>query len=345
MKIISYNIRGFGVGVESKFGETKKFIIREKPAFLALQETKLNTVNGHWIYSLWGDVNFDFIQTEKVGKSGGQLLIWDTNYFAALDVIRFDRVLGVRGIWKSSGIPLNVLNIYGPHDDSKKQILWDSLSKLVSNDNEAWVLCGDFNEVRDRVERFNCEFVEGRAKKFNEFISLCNLTDIPIGGRVFTRVSDDGFKFSKLDRFLVSESFLELWDNLSAITLDRTKSDHCPIMLKNEEINFGPKPFEVFDVWFDDVGVEKIISDAWNETVKPSNRSDCTFMYKLKNVKNALRSWSKDKFGQIDREIETHKSEALKIELKAEKQQVDESELERWKLERKKWIEKDRIKA
>nr|GEW05829.1 reverse transcriptase domain, reverse transcriptase zinc-binding domain protein [Tanacetum cinerariifolium] len=34
-------------------------------------------------------------------------------------------------------------------------------------------------------------------------------------GRKFTRVSDDGLKFSKLDRFMLNEKFNELWGNLS----------------------------------------------------------------------------------------------------------------------------------
>ncbi|XP_071729251.1 uncharacterized protein [Rutidosis leptorrhynchoides] len=235
MKIISYNIRGFGCGKESKLGPVKRLISREKPCFIALQETKLNIVDDLWVQTLWGSIECNYVQQEKVGKSGGQLLVWDTNYFEAVDAINCDRVIGVKGKWKSDGSVLNILNIYGPHDDSGEKKLWDNLSRILMGSDEAWVLCGDFNEVRRQEERLNCVFVESRAILFNNFIQSNNLIDLPLGGRLYTRVSDDGLKFSKIDRFLVSEKFLYLWNNLTLVALERKESDHCPIVLKDEE--------------------------------------------------------------------------------------------------------------
>ena len=41
---------------------------------------------------------------------------------------------------------------------------------------------------------------------FDDFIRS-SLIDVPMCGRKFTRISDDRAKFSKLDRFLVSNEF------------------------------------------------------------------------------------------------------------------------------------------
>ncbi|XP_071692035.1 uncharacterized protein [Rutidosis leptorrhynchoides] len=68
-------------------------------------------------------------------------------------------------------------------------------------------------------------------------------------------------------------------------------------------------------------------------------------MIKLKAVKSKLRSWSHEKFGEIDKEIETHKTIAMSYELKAETTTLNDSELEIWKNERKQWMDKDKIKA
>ncbi|XP_071728627.1 uncharacterized protein [Rutidosis leptorrhynchoides] len=181
MKIMSYNIRVFGVGPDSKLGQTKKIIRDEKPLFLAIQETKLHLVDRDWIVALWGNTDCEFIQREMMGKSGGQLLIWDTQVFEATDVISLDRVIGIRGTWKADGSILNILNVYGPHENALKKKLWESLGKVIESRDEAWVVCGDFNEVRYETERFNCEFKESRAKRFNEFIANSNLLDIPLG--------------------------------------------------------------------------------------------------------------------------------------------------------------------
>ncbi|XP_071695868.1 uncharacterized protein [Rutidosis leptorrhynchoides] len=104
----------------------------------------------------------NFIQKAIVGKSGGQLLIWDTNVFDASSPIFLDHAIGVRGVWKNTGAVINVLNIYGPHDDIGKQHMWNSISNLLSSRvNEAWLLCGDFNEVRDQ----NCKILKFYASE------------------------------------------------------------------------------------------------------------------------------------------------------------------------------------
>ncbi|XP_071695051.1 uncharacterized protein [Rutidosis leptorrhynchoides] len=230
------------------------------------------------------------------------------------------------------------------NSNRSKKSLWDSLGSLVESD-EAWILCGDFNEVREESERFNCEFIQCRARWFNELITSSNLMDILICGRIFTRVNDDIIKFSKLDRFLASENVYLSWENLYSVALDRTKSDHCPIVLKDEDKNLMPKPFKVFDIWFEEKDVEKIIKDGWSSAIYEGNRMDLKFMSKLKAVKFCLRSQSKEKFGEIDKEIELHKSAALSFELKAETTKLNDSELDTWKNERKLWMDKDNIRG
>ncbi|XP_071689062.1 uncharacterized protein [Rutidosis leptorrhynchoides] len=271
-----------------------------------------------------------------VGKSGGQLLVWDTTIFEAISVIRGDYFIGVSRKWIGSGSNCNIVSVYGPHDDSGKQKFWDELSKaIVSDVNNAWVLCGDFNEVRNEAERFNCDFIEYMAKRFNDFVSDNCLIEIPMSGRIYTRVSGDGLKFSKLDRFLVTENFLHTWKDLTACIMDRHLSDHCAIILMDEERDFGPKPFKIFDAWLDDEEVSKVIEDAWDKEVAVINRKDCVFRNRLKNVKNAIKDWSRNRLDKLDVEIEMHKSIAKDLELRAEVLNLNETELENWKNSRK----------
>ncbi|XP_071695615.1 uncharacterized protein [Rutidosis leptorrhynchoides] len=225
-----------------------------------------------------------------MGKSGGQLIVWDTHIFLANMVLRGEYTIGIRGKWVHSRLDCLIINVYGPQDDDGKKKLWVKLSNFLNCDpNVACVFCGDFNEVRNESERFNCDLVE-----------------IPMSGRIFTRVSDDGLKFSKLDRFLVTDNFLHPCKDLTPSVLERHLSDHCVIVLKDEERNFGPKPFKTFD--------------AWN---------------KLKNVKAALKEWSKSKFGNLEGEIEAYRLVAQSLELKAEHSNLSELELEQWRNARK----------
>ncbi|XP_071688852.1 uncharacterized protein [Rutidosis leptorrhynchoides] len=157
--------------------------------------------------------------------------------------------------------------------------MWSSLENFVCTYDVDWVLCGDYNEVKDKTERQNCEFVEGRATWFNEFIDKTNLIDVSMGGKRFTRICDNCIKFSKLDRFLVSEKFRQSWGDISVMALERKLSDHYPIVLRDMSIDYGLKPIKVFDEWLDLEGLAKIIKDCWDQKFE-GTRADCIFRKK-----------------------------------------------------------------
>ena len=62
-----------------------------------------------------------------------------------------------------------------------------------------WLFMGDFNEVRSREERFSEHACLTSMAAFNNFIRLADLVDFSMGGRRFTRMSDDGLSLSKID--------------------------------------------------------------------------------------------------------------------------------------------------
>ncbi|GJW46513.1 transposon TX1, partial [Tanacetum coccineum] len=162
----------------------------------------------------------------------------------------------------------------------------------------------------------------------------------PYGGRKFTRVSDDGVKFSKLDRFLLNDDFNNLWGNLSVVALDRKLSDHYPIVLKDVDQDFGPKPFSVFNVWMDEPDSYQVVEDAWKKEVR-SYQPNCIFQDRLKNVKASLRGWSKERFGGNKKKIESLRSEAIRWELEEEKRTLDNNERLVWLEARKIWEDKE----
>ncbi|XP_071727068.1 uncharacterized protein [Rutidosis leptorrhynchoides] len=100
-------------------------------------------------------------------------------------------------------------------------------------------------------------------------------------------------------------------DDLSVIALDRHLSDHCPLILRDKVIDYGPKPFKVFDEWFNYEEVDK----------------------------------STSKFGGLDREIDDLNKEVLEWELKAEANNITNSEREKWLDCRRRWGEKTKTKA
>ncbi|XP_071705329.1 uncharacterized protein [Rutidosis leptorrhynchoides] len=280
-----------------------------------------------------------------VGKSGGQLLIWNSTFFDVTDAFVFYFFLGIRGKWICNENVFNLVNVYGPHDDRNKQRFGITCSLLSpKRANEGWIIGGDFNEVHSADERFNCNFIEGRAKRFNDFIELAKFIYIPLGGRLFTPVRDDGLKFSKLDRFLINDSFHTLWNGLSVVALERKHSDHCLIILKDDDKNFVAKHIKVFDEWLDIDGMEQVIKESWLED-GGGDRKDCCLRNKLKKTKIALKKKGCQAFGNIEGEMELFKSVACNLEVKAEVGQLNDAERLQWLDARREWLKRDKIKT
>ncbi|XP_071693838.1 uncharacterized protein [Rutidosis leptorrhynchoides] len=247
MKILSVNIRGFNW--DGKVGWFKRLLHDSSPIVAVAQETKRRKFSDQWI-----------------------------------DAVEGEFFIAIKGKLSNFDSEIIIVNVYGPHSDEKKKRFWDSLNGLMSFDNATWVLCGDFNEVRYAHERENSNFIARRASWFNKFINDNGLIEIPLSGRKFTRISDDGIRFSKLDRFLVSMNFATLWGDLSVTAMDKKLSDHTPLLLKNGILDFGPKPTRIFDSWIDAAGTSQIISEAWNLPISKC-RPGTAFRIKLKNVK------------------------------------------------------------
>lgn len=145
---------------------------------------------------------------------------------------------------------VNIVNVYAPVNVYERERLWIELKSHILGSNGCWLLMGDFNEIRCRQERFSEVGCELGMTHFNSFISDSALFEFKLGGRRFTWMSEDGKSLSKLDWFLACEKFMDKWGNAVATVLPRRFSDHCPIILINEPVDFGPTPFRFFNSWF-----------------------------------------------------------------------------------------------
>ncbi|GKA56638.1 putative RNA-directed DNA polymerase [Tanacetum coccineum] len=166
--------------------------------------------------------------------------------------------------------------------------------------------------VRSINDRLNSQVNVKEMNEFNDFINDARLVEIPMGGIKFTRVSDNGLKFSKLDRFLMNDDFIKLWGNPSVIELDRKLSDHCLIVLKDVDLDFGPKPFRIFNIWMDEADFRHVVEEAWKKEI----------------------------WGHKEKR-EVLKNEAMKWELEAEKRTLNEDERAAWLEARKQWEVKE----
>lgn len=84
---------------------------------------------------------------------------------------------------------------------------------------------------------------------FNEFIDRMEFLDMPMLGRNFTWCNSfEGDRWSRLDRFLVNPIWLEKF-RLKRWGLPRSISDHCSLLLMEDDRNWGPRPFRFLNAW------------------------------------------------------------------------------------------------
>nr|GEY03425.1 RNA-directed DNA polymerase, eukaryota [Tanacetum cinerariifolium] len=185
-----------------------------------------------------------------------------------------------------------MVNVYAPQDEERKQNLWRFITEFMSNNPGRYIIFGDFNSVRNKTKRFGSVFSNSNTFYFNEFIANGNLVDIPMGGYKFTRVDKSCTKGIRLDRFLIADSTWNHLGPLTAVALDRTISDHHPILLRRFTADYGPISFKIYHTWFQADGFNKVMADFWsNGYYRKSSPALVNFKNKLQGLKSAIKGW------------------------------------------------------
>ncbi|GJZ64535.1 putative RNA-directed DNA polymerase, eukaryota, reverse transcriptase zinc-binding domain protein [Tanacetum coccineum] len=224
------------------------------------------------IRQVWGNTHFNFVASSARGLSGGILCIWNSLVFIKHKILCNDYYVVVDGLWIPGDVQIRWIVVYAPQNLASKIALWSSLSNLTANWDGILVVMGDFHEVRNGSKRYGSIFNEKQADLFNEFISDTSLVDIPLGGYNYTWTNKWGSKMSKLDRFLVSDSFYDKFPHTTSVILEKGTPDHRPILLKEFVVDYGTTPFRFFHSWLEMDGFHDLVINKWsNDGIVDSN--------------------------------------------------------------------------
>ncbi|GKA13722.1 RNA-directed DNA polymerase, eukaryota [Tanacetum coccineum] len=249
-----------GLEMPSSFNEVNRLLHRMSE----INETFMKTDNLFSLRSIWSNSQFDYALVPSSGHSGGIVSIWNPYIFYKHIIISNPNVLIVERRWLDVKIDIYMVNVYASQDEEGKQNLWRYIIEFMLSNLGHYIIFGDFNSVRNNSERFDFIFSNINAFYFNEFIAIGNLVDIPMGGYKFTRVDRSCTKGSRLDRFLISDSTWNYLGPLTVVALDRTISDHHPILLCRFTADYGPIPFKIYHSWFQGDGFDKVVFDFWS---------------------------------------------------------------------------------
>nr|GEX66510.1 RNA-directed DNA polymerase, eukaryota [Tanacetum cinerariifolium] len=263
----------------------KELCVKNRVNFLALQETKMESIDLLSVKLCWGNLCFDQVHSDSVGNSRGILCMWDPNSFRKNNVTISDYFVIIRGVWLKTNVNLLIVVVYAPQDSRDKRMLWDYLTHVSSQWDGEVVMMGDFNEVRFKSDRFGSVFNVRGADVFNSCIANAGLVEVPLGGSAFTWSHKSASKMSKIDRFLISDGLMNTCPNINAITLERYLSDHRPILFRESTYDYGLIPFRFYHHWLALDGFDNFVIDSWRNTRGDKSNAMRNLMYKLKFLK------------------------------------------------------------
>ena len=144
---------------------------------------------------------------------------------------------------------------------------------------------------------------------------------------IFTWFRPNGTARSKLDRFLVSPEWLAKWLASTQQTLNRNFSNHCPIMLTSKLVDWGPKPFRILDCWLSDLSFRKMVEESWNG-IQQSGWGGYVLKEKIKRLKQRLKVWNKEQFGDTFMKFKKIEEELNKLETDSANRHLTPIEIE-----------------
>ena len=102
----------------------------------------------------------------------------------------------------------------------------------------------------------------------------------------------------RLDRFLISVGFSEIFSYLKQEAVVRYISDHSPVFLTTIPPSWGPTPFCFENMWLEHKLFKATVSDWWRQDTS-YGRPGYKFMRKLRDLKPKLSLWNKEVFGDL----------------------------------------------
>ena len=187
--------------------------------------------------------------------------------------------------------------VYSPSKACFRDRFWDELAGLSSLCDDKWCIGGGFNVVRNVQEKFNSNRTTRSMKLFDELVRELNLKDPLLRNGQFNW---SNFREQpvccRLDRFLHSNSWEDIFPYFRQEVDVRVVSDHCPVILDSSPPSWGPTPFRFENMWLHHNSFPSVFARWWN-VFNPSGWEGYKFMKKLKLIKGQLKKWNMEVFG------------------------------------------------
>ncbi|KAK3219709.1 hypothetical protein Dsin_013679 [Dipteronia sinensis] len=157
------------------------------------------------------------------------------------------------------------------------------------------IIGGDFNAVLDSHERKGGVGCSVSIRNFRKFVDHAKVVDLPMQGMSFMWSNNmEAESWARLDRFLCDPVVLSWFPGLVQKGLSRSVSDHNPVGIGEPIVDWGPKPFRMFNGWIDDKDMMDKARKSWKLAGGHGN-SGRKLLLKTKAVKKQVKAWVKER--------------------------------------------------
>ena len=283
LRILSWNIRGLGKSTNQ--GNLKEVIASNKPHIVCIQETKLELLHQREASKWWNGSDPGMIMQPSRGASAGMIILWDQNQLSCTHQYSWRSAVTGSFKWIVSDEEFTVVNVYGPQELGEKRNLLQELSYIASiMENSNLIFIGDFNMTRNMDECLNNDISRDDCEDFDNWVRNLNLFDLKISNANFTWIGRQG-KRSRLDRVVINSKL----DSVCKWTIKATpwkNSDHRVLIFHQESINWGPKPFRVFNIWMKDAFLQECIKSRMEDVGIQQLNFQCV----IKEIKDVIKN-------------------------------------------------------
>ena len=298
LKLVSWNVRG--ANDSSKRKVIKAMIRSQRADLVCIQETKIQNMTEGVVRSIGSGSFLDWGAMGAQGSAGGILVCWDKR---SLELLELE--VGIYSIsCKLKTVENDVVwvftGVYGPCNRKERELLWEELGAIRGIWDEPWCIGGDFNVTLSQRDRSRQGSLSGAMRRFAQVVDDLALIDLPLQGGVYSWSGGrNNQNWARLDRFLVSQGWLDIFRGAVQCRLPRPTSDHFPILLKGGGMSRGPSPFRFENMWLKVEGFKELLREWWQGGERVG-RASFRLADKMKVMKEKIKVWNRDVFGRVE---------------------------------------------
>ncbi|XP_074298086.1 uncharacterized protein LOC141628900 [Silene latifolia] len=191
--------------------------------------------------------------------------------------------------------------VYGFNKIEERVLLWNDLMRVAVM--EPWIVLGDFNNVLYMDEKIGLPVRECETIPFQNTIDNCGLQDMKSTGSFLTwnnKQPSDTRVFSRIDRTLVNDEWINKWPDYFAYYAPEGDYDHCPCFIQCKDMNVKKiRPFKFFNMWTEVPEFKFVVEEGWRFHVQRTKMYQ--LVRRLKLLKFQLKKLNKDLFSDIEK--------------------------------------------